>query len=54
MNNNIAAQLHKTLEDPNKCPTCRHNTPAYSDQFVVYYCYRKWFLGMECEYEKGE
>lgn len=54
MNNNIAAQLHKTLEDPNKCLKCRWKTPAYADDFIVSYCYRKWFLNEECDYEVAE
>lgn len=50
MNNNIAEQLHKTLEDRDgKCKDCKWNKPAYDKDFVVRYCYRKWFLGEECE-----
>ena len=52
MNHNIAEQLRKTLEDPEKCKSCRYRTAAYDDDFVVMYCYRKWFLGKGCEVAK--
>lgn len=54
MNNNIAEQLHKTLEDPEKCKNCKWNKPAFGEEFVVHYCYRKWFLDKECDYEVAE
>jgi hypothetical protein len=54
MNNNIAAQLHKTIEDPEKCKECRWLKFAEGEDFVVSYCYRKWFLDKECDCEVQE
>lgn len=49
MNNNIAMQLYKTLEDPEKCKWCPWCKVAEWGSVGVSYCYRKWFLDEECD-----
>lgn len=53
MNNNIAAQLHKTLEESQgKCKECVWNRVAIGEEYAVSYCYRKWFFDEECEVQE--